>query len=252
MYTRFNQQQFIKLSQDADAKKRIQSHIKPKLEKQLLSSVSKQPFFKRMGLSGGDLTMPELLRSGINDKVRDVLYKVPKKVVMGDVKEVTNLFSDPIGYAKYQAYKSAPPELNLAAPLASKEYGRALDPRRAEDKQLIDSTANKMLRDNINSSITGYKRYLTPQNINRAAALGGVISGGIAGGNTLRSYGASTLGSLGGLTAGGLTSTGINSALDSYYGDSGAGGSLRRIALDTLIPSLGATAGGYFAGKATR
>ena len=249
MYTRFNQQQFIKLSQDADAKKRIESYIKPKLEKRLLSSVSKKPFLKRMGLSGGELTMPDLLRSAINDDVRDVLYKVPKKVVMGEVKKPEgSFFSDPSGHAAYMAYQNAAPELNLVS-LQSIQDNKGFDP---SDKKEMKRRANRMLSDNLNSSITGYKRYLTPQNINRAAALGGILSGGIAGGNTFRSYGASTLGSLGGLTAGGLTSTGINRALDSYYGDSGAGGSLRRIALDTLIPSLGATAGGYYAGRATR
>jgi hypothetical protein len=204
-----------------------------------------------MGLSGGDLTMPELLRSGINDKVRDVLYKVPKTVAMGKRPESKG-WTDFEGIKAQLKYDATPENINLITAQALKDEGKILNFKNPLHKNIITSRANRMLSDNLNSSITGYKRYLTPQNINRASALGGIVSGGIAGGNTLRSYGASTLGSLGGLTAGGLTSTGINRALDSYYGDSGAGGSLRRIALDTLIPSLGATAGGYYAGRATR
>jgi hypothetical protein len=250
MYTRFNQVQFIKLAQDADTKKRIESYIKPKLEKTIkedtIPNVSKRTFSRRIGISGKDFTVPGLLRSGFSDKLRNVLTDVPRKVIYNKEEPKPSGPTDYLGNMAQAGYKALPNNLIRLKAMAEGTTAGINTPGE------IDRRANKLLSDNINKSITGYKRYLTPQNINRAAALGGIVSGGISGGNTLRSYGASTLGSLGGLTAGGLTSTGINRALDSYYGDSGAGGAIRRIALDTLIPSIGATTGGYFMGRSTR
>jgi hypothetical protein len=96
--------------------------------------------------------------------------------------------------------------------------------------------------------------YFTPQNVNRAAMLGGTVAGGVGGGNTLKSWGAGFGGSVGGSLVGGYASEGINRAIDAAYGikPGSERGLARRFALDTVIPSLSAMAGGYYAGRATR
>lgn len=96
--------------------------------------------------------------------------------------------------------------------------------------------------------------YLTPQNINRAAMLGGTVAGGVSGGNTLKSWGAGLGGSIGGSLIGGYASEGINRAIDSAYGIKPGSelGLTRRIVSDVLLPSFGATLGGYYAGRATK
>ena len=96
--------------------------------------------------------------------------------------------------------------------------------------------------------------YFTPQNVNRAAMLGGTVAGGVSGGNTLKSWGAGLGGSLGGSLIGGYASEGINRAIDAAYGipQGSDRGYVRRVISDVLLPSAGAIAGGYYAGRATR
>jgi hypothetical protein len=99
--------------------------------------------------------------------------------------------------------------------------------------------------------LSGPGKFLTPQNVNRAAMLGGTIAGGRSGGNTFRSYGAAGLGSVAGNLGGTYLSEGINSAIDSFQGRKSPS-YIRRAVLDTLLGSGAAIAGGYYAGKATR
>lgn len=96
--------------------------------------------------------------------------------------------------------------------------------------------------------------YITPQNINRAAMLAGTVAGGVGGGNTPKSWGVGLGGSIGGSLIGGYASEGLNRAIDSAYGikPGSERGLTRRLVSDVLLPSFGATLGGYYAGRATR
>ena len=94
-------------------------------------------------------------------------------------------------------------------------------------------------------------KYLTPQNVNRLAMLGGVAAGGVAGGSTPRSYVGGLAGSAGGAIVGGYASQGLNRAIDAYRGlrNPDLASAYRRIQTDVLLPSAGALAGGYLSGK---
>jgi hypothetical protein len=93
--------------------------------------------------------------------------------------------------------------------------------------------------------------YLSPQNINRAALVGGTLAGGLAGGNTPGSYAYGLGGSLGGSLVGGYASLGLNKAIDAYKGINTptTDSALRRAISDVVLPGAGALTGGYYAGK---
>ena len=119
------------------------------------------------------------------------------------------------------------------------------DKREKEIKNLVKKLkAIKTNKRNLNEEIEsekskGYKTYLTPQNINRLAILGGTAGGAYLGDFTPRAFGVS----LGGAVVGNLLGGAIGSGINAFRGGEQS----------NLVPLIGSTAGalggGLSAGK---
>jgi hypothetical protein len=244
MYTRFNQKQFIKLSNPGAKPAGAAKPIKPAEPKRTVqdsdwegaaskANLADKPVLSRIGLKSGQGTLLNFLGGSLTGKYHG---PIPEKPAV-PAKPAYKVFGQVVrGATPAQPAVPAIPA-NVQAP----------KPRTHEERINENLMAGKLLR------LTGgrFTNYLAPANVNRAAMLGGLVSGGIAGGNTFKSYGAAGLGSVAGNLAGGYASEGINRAIDKYQGRKSPA-LIRRILLDTLLGSGAAVAGGYYAGRATR
>lgn len=246
MYTRYNQLQFIKLSKNGDKSEETLKPDKPAKPKRTVEdsdwrgAVSKanladKPVLSRIGLKSGQGTLLNFLGGSQIGKYHGPIPEQPEV----PAQPAFEGYLQGIGARPATPYQPAVPAIpaNVQAP----------KPRTDEERINDSLMAGNLLK------LTGGKftNYLAPANVNRAAMLGGLVSGGIAGGNTLKSYGAAGLGSVTGNLAGGYASEGINRAIDRYQGRKSPA-LIRRILLDTLLGSGAAVAGGYYAGRATR
>ncbi len=176
------------------------------------------------------------LKNSIGSKARWDLLDLEPQAGIGPVTAsvLSNLTEDEL-----IATGDSPYFIQHLKPLTS---GVSADKREKEIENLVKKLkAIKSNKRNLNEEIEseksrGYKTYLTPQNINRLAILGGTAGGAYLGDFTPRAFGVSLGGSVVGNLLGGAAGSGINA--------------FRGGEQSNLVPLIGSTAGALGGGLA--